>query len=159
MKGKIRNFDWVEKCSLYLGFVVGLIVVNLCRTLREMMRILASTREKFFWLSMLPPNGIVPHTLVFILFYKQSRKTKPIYSISFSMICGSGLTNSNYTELNELYQKYKDQGLHFQLILFSLWNKLICCLFHFHFLVNVYTHFFLISNRLILCDKKEFLSL
>lgn len=72
------------------------------------MWILASTREKFFWLSMLPPNGIIPRTLVFIFFYKQSTKTKPIYSIS--LICGSGLTNSNYTELNELYQKYKDQG-------------------------------------------------
>lgn len=29
--------------------------------------------------------------------------------------CGSGLTNSNYTELNQLYEKYKDQGLQFEL--------------------------------------------
>lgn len=28
----------------------------------------------------------------------------------FSNNC-SGLTNSNYTELSQLYQKYKDQGL------------------------------------------------
>ncbi|KAJ8422392.1 hypothetical protein Cgig2_028207 [Carnegiea gigantea] len=27
------------------------------------------------------------------------------------LIGGSGMTNSNYTELNQLYQKYKDQGL------------------------------------------------
>ncbi|CAN1300826.1 Probable phospholipid hydroperoxide glutathione peroxidase [Linum perenne] len=26
-------------------------------------------------------------------------------------LCCSGLTNSNYTELTELYKKYKDQGL------------------------------------------------
>lgn len=28
----------------------------------------------------------------------------------FVLICCSGLTNANYTELNQLYQQYKDQG-------------------------------------------------
>ena len=29
--------------------------------------------------------------------------------------CVSGLTNSNYSELNQLYEKYKHQGLQFDL--------------------------------------------
>lgn len=33
------------------------------------------------------------------------------------LICCSGLTNSNYTEMNQLYQQYKDQGMHFELVL------------------------------------------
>jgi len=40
---------------------------------------------------------------------------------------GSGMTNSNYTELNLLYQKYKDEGLLFYPFLFSIVVELYFC--------------------------------
>ncbi|PRQ22023.1 putative glutathione peroxidase [Rosa chinensis] len=43
-------------------------------------------------------------------------KRKVLLIVKVASKCG--LTNSNYTELNQLYEKYKDQGLNFELLLF-----------------------------------------
>lgn len=105
-----------------------------------MMLTSAFTRERFFWLLMLHLNGntkasnFLLHSLLFLsrIFPIDSLVTKlrieeslfkywksllyhPIYFpfiyLFIFFFWGSGLTNSNYTELNQLYEKYKDQGL------------------------------------------------
>ena len=141
------------------------IIACQCRMLKEMMLILALTREKFYWLWMLLPDGI-PSLLpsIFILFFFNSilwlwsnrnllifgkfatltrsttcnvsrlefwGESSPLcfrdticsellfiyYCLCF-LDCDSGMTNSNYTELNQLYEKYKDLGLYSKLKLF-----------------------------------------
>lgn len=60
-------------------------------------------------------SGLIRETIfVLFLFFLSKR----IYTMLVFTNCGSGLTNSNYTELNQLYQQYKDQGLHFDLKMF-----------------------------------------
>lgn len=111
------------------------------RMLREMLWTSALTKEKCYWLLMLLPNGIcvlilwsildvsslqlsqlimvyshqflsplLPIILVISFFHQLGF----IFLILCLVICGSGMTNPNYTELNQLYEKYKDQGLHFE---------------------------------------------
>lgn len=55
----------------------------------------------------------------------------------------SGMTNSNYTELNQLYDKYRHQGLHFMfvLILWCLVSRSPVVIFEFAF------HFFPVALR------------
>lgn len=59
------------------------------------------------------------HLLLFSSFERKKREKKNLFiHCCFSLISSSGLTDENYPELTKLYQQYKDQGLHFELILF-----------------------------------------
>lgn len=46
----------------------------------------------------------------------------------YAVVCCSGLTNSNYTEMAKLYEKYKDQGLIiFAFFFIFWWSALFWC--------------------------------
>lgn len=108
---------------------------------RGMMQILALTREKSYLQSMLLLNGSnspVPQIfipifssescgfqLICTFFWLNILRSSFLYYRDDQFCCsylfinhffyflntGSGMTNSNYTELNQLYEKYKNQGL------------------------------------------------
>ena len=53
------------------------------------------------------------------------------FELTKLFVCCSGLTNSNYTELSQLYEKYKDQGKYLMLYLLFLnygcLLDMLCC--------------------------------
>lgn len=55
----------------------------------------------------------------FFFFFSSIRICVYDYLLQLGLFCVSGMTNSNYTELNQLYEKYKHQGLHFWTFFFS----------------------------------------
>lgn len=147
------------------------------------MLISVTTKERSLSLSMLPHNGILSFFITYnwwymlILYAMISFHPKGLYAklyipdlTSWIIVCFhlnllpflipcimfscSGLTNSNYTELSQLYEKYKSKGflssllsLCFCFVLFSLYLFLSCCL---------YSLCYLIDHQLFICSNNQF---
>lgn len=131
-----RAFDpWIHgegkefrsQVTIYVKFFLGYAEKNLwfgvlCRTAGERTWTSVFTKGRSFWSLTLLPNGslhFIHILLLCALFLRIYLYLKIIYNIITSLFfvsgfClldrGSGFTDSNYTQLTDLYSKYKDKG-------------------------------------------------
>lgn len=93
----------------WLGFML-LFCCLCCRTAKARTWTLASTKEKFsLWLMLLLNGPFLPF-LSSLLWIRLLCFSFPDSKLFTFMILNSGFTDSNYTQLTELYNKYKDKG-------------------------------------------------